>query len=81
MGNGKLSILRAIEKYIRENGFNPTVGEVCRSLSIYSPNKVHSYLNQLEVLGIIEKQEIFQRGAMKITDKGREVIRAYEIIG
>ncbi|WP_176762078.1 LexA family protein [Natronincola ferrireducens] len=80
MKGEQIEILKAIEKFIRDNGFYPTIWEICRLVNVKSTRGVHMYLKRLGELGIVENQGALL-GTMKITKKGRDVIKAYEIIG
>lgn len=80
MKYSQLDVVKAIEKFINENGFSPTVPEVCNFINESSTTRVNNYLNRLEELNIVEKQGLFPK-AVRITDKGHQLMKAYEIIG
>ncbi|SNR91292.1 LexA DNA binding domain-containing protein [Anaerovirgula multivorans] len=80
MKYSQLDVVKAVEKFIKENGFSPTTREVCNFTNLNSTKRIHTYLNKLEELEIIKKRELFPR-TIRITDKGKEMIKAYEIIG
>ena len=44
------SILTCIKNKIRENGFPPTVREICNEVGLRSTSTVHGYLARLEEL-------------------------------
>ncbi len=46
-----------IAKSIRENGFAPSVRDICRDLNYKSTSTVHMYLNRLDTLGYIKKED------------------------
>jgi repressor LexA len=46
-----------IAKSIRENGFGPSVRDICRDLNYKSTSTVHMYLNRLDTLGYIKKED------------------------
>ena len=48
-------ILDFIRDQIEENGYPPTVREICASVGLSSPATVHARLNKLEAAGYIEK--------------------------
>lgn len=60
-------ILDYIYEQLNENGFPPTVREICEAVSLNSPATVHARLKKLEELGIIEKQSAKNRG-MRLVD-------------
>lgn len=55
-------ILDYIYEQLNENGFPPTVREICEAVKLNSPATVHARLKKLEELGIIEKQSTKNRG-------------------
>ena len=46
-----------IAKSIKENGFAPSVRDICRDLNYKSTSTVHMYLNRLDTLGYIKKED------------------------
>lgn len=48
-------VLIFIKKYIVQNGYPPSVREICSGLNLSSPATVHSHLKQLEIKGAINK--------------------------
>ncbi len=46
-----------IKKFKTENGYAPSVRDVCRDLNYKSTSTVHMYLNRLELLGYITKED------------------------
>jgi repressor LexA len=48
-------VLTFIKKYIVENGYPPSVREICNGLDLSSPATVHTHLKQLEIKGAITK--------------------------
>jgi len=79
MKSNQLIFLKTIAKYIDENEFSPTVRELCELLNIRSSSTAHGYIVKLKELGVIENHETLPR-TLKITEKGREILKAYEII-
>ena len=54
-------ILSYLNGYINENGYPPSVREICSALNIKSTSTVHGYLKKLENEGIIERTSSKQR--------------------
>ena len=54
-------ILDFVYYYIRDNGFPPTVREICAEVGLSSPATVHARLNKLEASGYIEKDSTKNR--------------------
>ena len=50
-------VLNYIKNFKMENGFAPTVRDVCRDLNYKSTSTVHMYLNRLERFGYISKED------------------------
>lgn len=53
--NMQQAVLNCIKKSISENGFPPSVREICISVGLKSPSTVHSHLNSLERLGYLHR--------------------------
>lgn len=54
-------ILDFIYHYIKDNGFPPTVREICAAVELSSPATVHARLNKLEAAGFIVKDSTKNR--------------------
>ncbi|MBQ3427367.1 MAG: transcriptional repressor LexA [Clostridia bacterium] len=54
-------ILDFVYKYIKENGFPPTVREICAEVGLSSPATVHARLGKLEASGFIERSSTKNR--------------------
>ena len=66
---GKLErVYRFVEHYIAENGFPPSVREICEQVGIKSTATAYSYLNRLKDMGRIDKTDSMKR-ALSLTDK------------
>ena len=52
-----LEVLGYINRYIAENGFAPTVRDMCRDLGIKSTATAYDYINRLKEKGYLEKAE------------------------
>ena len=50
-------ILKFIEKQINEQGFAPSVREICKGVGLKSTATVHAYLNRLEDGGYISRKD------------------------
>ena len=61
------AILDCIKNKIRENGFPPTVREICNEVGLRSTSTVHGYLARLEELGVIKRDPSSSR-AIEVTD-------------
>lgn len=66
---GKLErVYRFVEHYIAENGFPPSVREICEQVGIKLTATAYSYLNRLKDMGRIDKTDSKKR-ALSLTDK------------
>ena len=61
------AILDCIKNKIRENGFPPTVREICNEVGLRSTSTVHGYLARLEDLGVIKRDPSSSR-AIEVTE-------------
>ncbi len=50
-------VLDYINRYSDENGFPPTVRDMCRDLSIKSTATAYDYVNRLKAMGLLNKAE------------------------
>ncbi len=57
-GNNKSQeVFDFIQKFIAENGYSPTVREICKACDIKSTATAFTYINQLALRGIINKAD------------------------
>ena len=49
-------VLVFIKKFVVEHGYPPSVREICKGMNLSSPATVHTHLKQLEMKGIIRKE-------------------------
>lgn len=57
-----------VKKYIEDNGFPPTVRDICNDIGIKSTATAHYYLNKLKERGLLNKPEDKKR-ALSIKSK------------
>lgn len=64
-------VLEFIEKYITENGYSPTVREICTALNIASTATAFTVVNRLAEKGLIMKNKVGEnkRRAISINQK------------
>lgn len=55
--NKLMEVLDYINRYLADNGFPPTVRDICRDLGIKSTATAYDYLNRLRDMGYLEKAE------------------------
>ena len=55
-------ILVVLEKFQEENGFPPSIREICDRASISSTSVVNYYLERLQEMGYIERESKVSRG-------------------
>lgn len=56
------SVLNAVEAFYRENGYPPTIREICEAADISSTSVADYYIKQLVEKGYIERGENISRG-------------------
>lgn len=61
------SILDFIRKKIYEDGYPPTVREICSAVNLRSTSTVHGYLARLEEMGVIKRDPASSR-AIEVVD-------------
>lgn len=71
------SVYAYVENYITENGYAPTVRDICRDLKVKSTATAHSYLNRLSERGLIKKAEDKKR-ALSVN---QQISRGVPLIG
>lgn len=49
-------VLNFIKKFVVSHGYPPSVREICKGMDLSSPATVHTHLKQLELKGIIRKE-------------------------
>jgi len=65
-------VLDFINQYSEENGFPPTVRDICHELSIKSTATAYSYVNRLKEMGLLNKAENKKRA---VTLKTADVVK------
>ena len=73
MTEKELEVLRAIDAFIKQNKYSPTVREIGRQVGLSSSSTVHSYFSKLQEKGYIEKQSALSRSLI-LTDEGRKAV-------
>ena len=62
------SILDFIRQKVWEDGFPPTVREICQAVGLRSTSTVHGYLARLEELGVIKRDPASSRAIEVVND-------------
>lgn len=70
-----------IVKSVRENGFAPSVRDICRDLNYKSTSTVHMYLNRLDMLGYIRKEDGKSRAISIAEDSEKPAVTAVPVLG
>lgn len=65
-------ILAFVNDYIKENGYPPSIREICKGVGLSSTSTVHAHLNNLMQSGLIKKDNSRSRG-IKIVNNDVEV--------
>ena len=69
-----------IVKSVKENGYAPSVRDICRDLGYKSTSTVHMYLNRLDMFGYISKEDGKSR-AVKLNDDEKPRVDAVPLLG
>ena len=67
LSDRQASVLEYIKQTLQNNGYPPTVREICEAVGLKSPATVHSHLKTLEDKGYIKRNSSKQR-ALEIVD-------------
>jgi len=51
---GMETVLKALREYVKENGYVPSVRELCKLTGYKSTSTIHRMLHNLETAGLIE---------------------------
>ncbi len=70
--NKLLDVLDYINRYIADNGFPPTVRDMCRDLGIKSTATAYDYINRLRDMGYLDKAENKKRA---VSVRSENVVR------
>lgn len=67
LNRNEVNILNFIKKQVSENGYPPSVREICKAVGLKSTSSVHMYLNRLAEKGELQKTNLKTR-ALKLTN-------------
>lgn len=67
-------IYEYLQKVIPEQGYAPSVREICEAVGLKSPSTVHFHLKRLQERGLIEKGDFKGRAIVLTNDGGRNRI-------
>ena len=64
-------VLDYVRQQIKEEGYAPSVREICKALDLKSTSTVHGYLARLKKKGLIEKVDMKSRTIRLVDEDGR----------
>lgn len=67
------AVLEFIESFIAENGYAPTVREICRACNIKSTASAFGYMNKLAEQGLINKNKVGENKRRAVSVKQNSV--------
>lgn len=83
-GETQSLILEYIQSQVKENGFPPSVREICEAVGLRSTSTVHGHLKRLEKQGVLKRDSMKPR-AMAVMGKGRgetkSLVRMVPLLG
>lgn len=83
-GETQALILEFIQAQVKENGFPPSVREICEAIGLKSTSTVHGHLKRLEKHGMLKRDSMKPR-AMSLTGKAAEeqdnLVRLVPLLG
>ncbi|MBQ9534628.1 MAG: transcriptional repressor LexA [Clostridia bacterium] len=74
----RTEILEYVTRFTEENGYPPTVREICSAVGLRSPSTVHSHLKILQESGLLDKDE---RRPRALTLPGKPSVRSVPLLG
>lgn len=73
------NILDFINEYSKENGYPPTIREICDGVGLKSPSTVHGHIERLKKAGKLDKADSKTR-AIKVSEKESETFTEKEFL-
>jgi repressor LexA len=83
-GETQNMIMAFITSQIKENGFPPSVREICEAVGLKSTSTVHGHLKRLEKQGLLKRDSMKPRAitiTRKIQDENKNLVRAVPLLG
>lgn len=75
MTSTRLKILFWIDRYCDENGYSPTLREMCLAFRWSSPNAAQEYCDSLVAVGLVNREPGLAR-TLRLTKAGRAVLES-----
>jgi repressor LexA len=72
-------ILAFVNEYMRENGYPPSIREICKGVGLSSTSTVHAHLETLKKNGLLEKADSKSRG-LRIKKPMEDVVGENDIV-
>jgi len=72
-------ILAFVNDYIKENGYPPSIREICKGVGLSSTSTVHAHLNNLMASGMIKKTNSKSRG-IKVVNNEVEIQSEEDVV-
>ena len=83
-GETQNMIMEFITSQIKENGYPPSVREICKAVGLKSTSTVHGHLKRLEKQGLLKRDSMKPR-AMAVTQKNQDtdknLVRMIPLLG
>lgn len=73
LGERHTKIMELLHKYAQEEGYPPSIRDICEKTGITSTSVVNYYLEQLEKWGYIERDRRISRGLRIVPEKLEEI--------
>jgi repressor LexA len=72
-------ILEFVTNYMNENGYPPSIREICQGVGLSSTSTVHAHLETLKKNGLLEKADSKSRG-LRVKNNAPEIVGENDII-
>lgn len=73
-------ILEFVTEYMNENGYPPSIREICQGVGLSSTSTVHAHLETLKKNGLLEKADAKSRGIRVKNSNVSEVVGENDIV-
>lgn len=72
-GTGRKSVYKFLVEFIKENGYSPSIREICTGTGLSSTATVYNHLEMLEIMGKIEMKRKSPRSIKLVGYEFRKV--------
>jgi len=74
-------IITFIKQYLNDNGYPPTIREICQGVGLSSPSTVHHHLKNLESKGYLQRNPTKPRALELVAEKTPDELLSIPLLG